>query len=234
MSKGVIYLNDEENRNSYRSHENIYFMPNGINKAGVDINIKEKSSRDEIRILYLGRIDIYHKGLDYLVKTVEVLKEYCFKENIFVDIYGYGSKHDENWIIEAIRKKKLEGIMTFYGKVSGQYKDEALRKSDIFILTSRYEGMPMGILEALSYGLPCIVTGGTNMSREVSLNDAGWKVEIASEHMEKGLRRAVEDYRKRKIVLSQNALDLAKQYSWGNMADIYQDVYNNMGIYLKR
>ena len=49
--------------------------------------------------------------------------------------------------------------------------------SDMFILTSRHEGFPMSILEALSYGLPVLITKGTNMTDLVHKASAGWTCE---------------------------------------------------------
>ena len=64
------------------------------------------------------------------------------------------------------------------GGVYGDNKVKVLLDTDIFILTSRYEGMPMGVLEAWSYGIPCILSDGTNMINSDTLENSYWKVSL--------------------------------------------------------
>ena len=73
-----------------------------------------------------------------------------------------------------ISKFNLEDIVSLHNPVCGQDKVEALLKNDIFIQTSRFEGMPLGILEAMSFGLPCIITKGTNLVEDVCEFEAGY------------------------------------------------------------
>ena len=49
---------------------------------------------------------------------------------------------------------------------------------DLFIHTFRFEGHPIAVLEALSYGIPCLLTPGTNMAGEVEAAglDGLWKL----------------------------------------------------------
>lgn len=44
-----------------------------------------------------------------------------------------------------------------------------LLQTDLFIQTSRHEGMPMGLLEALSIGVPCLVTVGTSLGHIIKI-----------------------------------------------------------------
>ena len=55
-------------------------------------------------------------------------------------------------------------------------KKQILQQADIFMQTSRTEGMSMGLLEALSYGKPCLVTEGTNLDMLIEEYDAGWGI----------------------------------------------------------
>ncbi|MEH2307084.1 glycosyltransferase [Nostoc sp.] len=48
---------------------------------------------------------------------------------------------------------------------------------DLFIHTFRFEGHPIAVLEALSYGIPCLLTPGTNMAGEVEATGTGWSME---------------------------------------------------------
>ena len=64
-------------------------------------------------------------------------------------------------------------------------------KNDVFIRTSRFEGLPLGILEALSLGLPCLVTKGTNLDELVNNYNAGWGVETTSKMVASAIKNAV-------------------------------------------
>jgi glycosyltransferase involved in cell wall biosynthesis len=57
-----------------------------------------------------------------------------------------------------IRQHKLEDIVFFEGWVSGEKKTTLLQESDVYVLPSYFEAMPLSILEAMSYGLPVIAT----------------------------------------------------------------------------
>jgi len=86
--------------------------------------------------------------------------------------------------------------------------------ADVFIQTSRSEGMPVGILEALSYGLPCIVTEGTTMAATVNKEDAGWGCKTEPE----SVCHAIEDAIRKKAELSaksRNAIKISQEgFSW--------------------
>ena len=60
--------------------------------------------------------------------------------------------------METIKKYELENIVFFEGWVGGEKKIELLNWADLYILPSFNEGLPISILEAMSYGLPIIST----------------------------------------------------------------------------
>ncbi|EFN9341155.1 glycosyltransferase, partial [Escherichia coli] len=88
--------------------------------------------------------------------------------------YGKGSKEEENELIRRIKKLNFTNV-AFYGAIYGNQKYDMFNKKDIFILTSRYEGFPMAILEALDAGLPCLVTRGVNMTSIIEKYHVGWE-----------------------------------------------------------
>ena len=89
----------------------------------------------------------------------------------------YGNENDVD--VERL-KQDLTSIShgSYMGGVYGDNKVKVLLDTDIFILTSRYEGMPMGVLEAWSYGIPCILSDGTNMINSDTLENSYWKVSL--------------------------------------------------------
>ena len=69
-----------------------------------------------------------------------------------------GGNKNEEALKEAIRAQHLEDCVHFNGFVSGDLKKELLSRSDVFVLPSYNEGLPISILEAMSYGCAIIST----------------------------------------------------------------------------
>lgn len=68
-----------------------------------------------------------------------------------------GNKHEEE-LKRMIADNNLSDIVNFEGWVGGDKKIELLNWADVFILPSHNEGLPISILEAMSYGMPIIST----------------------------------------------------------------------------
>ena len=131
-----------------------------------------------------------------------------------LDMYGpdYNGRfaHDEAMIAE----REIGDVVTLHQPIIGEEKEKAFLDSDVFIQTSRTEGMPVGILEALSYGLPCIVTEGTTMAATVNEAGAGWGCKTEPE----SVCKAIEDAIRNKAKLtdkSRNAIKISQEvFSW--------------------
>lgn len=119
-------------------------------------------------VSYVGRIDYYGKGIDLLLDAIKMLREEGWSEKIRFSFFG--GKYDETPSLINEFKPMAE----WYGFVSGEDKSKAYNNAHVFILPSRSEGMPVSILEALSFGAPCIVTPETNMANVISENGCGW------------------------------------------------------------
>lgn len=90
------------------------------------------------------------KGIDYLAAIASAVLEKNQDWKWFV----LGEGEDRGLLEKTIQEKKLEGRLLAPGLVSdvGEY----LRKAKLFVLTSRIEGLPMCLLEAKTYQLPCV------------------------------------------------------------------------------
>lgn len=84
-------------------------------------------------------------------------------------------------------------------------------------MPSRFEGLSMGLLEALSYGLPCLVTTGSNMREEIEKYDCGWGADNSVESIKNALLALIRDKDKLRIK-SENARKLAEKYNWEKIA----------------
>ena len=142
-----------------------WFAGIGVNKNRILVlhNITEYPQRADkepqlnnntpVRFLFMGEIG-ERKGVFDILRALS---------NSSVDLSGKielrigGNKH-ENELRRRISDYKLGGIVKFEGWVEGDKKTEMLNWADVFILPSRNEGLPISILEAMSYGMPVIST----------------------------------------------------------------------------
>ena len=82
----------------------------------------------------------------------------------------------------------------------------------------------MGLLEALSYGLPCLVTEGTNMAKEIENFNAGWVADIDLDSITEAFKLLLTE----KHLFDQkgkNALQLSRKYKWDELAKISHEKY---------
>lgn len=115
---------------------------------------KRKKSNDELRVLFLGFL-IPSKGILDILRIAKKCYDNDIKNIKFV-IAGKGELEEK--IKTFIENNSLIDIVRFVGWVSGNQKCELLKTSDIFFLPSYNEGMPISILEAMSYSLPIVST----------------------------------------------------------------------------
>ena len=129
----------------------VYVPPNTIYENPLPW---EKEIPDNAKILlYFGR---FHpiKGLDCLIKAWEIICKKNQFRNWWLVLVGYG---DNNYLNSLLKKGNLKNIKS-YGPAFNKLKHNIFYKSDAFILTSYSEALPMAALEAMSYGLPCLLT----------------------------------------------------------------------------
>ncbi len=209
---GIQYLTKQEKKESGEHwNSNGFVIPNGINIP----QIKKEYNTGKIECTYIGRIDFYHKGLDLMLNAIIQLSDIISKANMHLNIYGWGSQDDIEKLNETI--KRCNKIVEFKGPVHGNEKEKVLLESDVFFLTSRFEGMPMGLLEAMSYGIPVMITKGTNMNPIVKKFNCGWY----SDSSEIGIKKMIQAiiYERKSIPeKGKNGVRAAKLFDWSNIA----------------
>ena len=133
-------------------------------------------------------------------------------------IYGPDNQGRYAHIENMITERSLQEIVKLSPAIFAKEKEKVLLDADIFIQTSRFEGMPMGILEALSYGLPCLVTNGTTLWDYVECSNAGWVAETNAQSVFEGVVRAIDE-KDNFSAKSLGAIQLIKEnFSWDKIA----------------
>lgn len=124
------------------------------NIAPMPTLMPEAKTRDgKVHFLFMGEIGP-RKGVFDIIRAIAAHKEEA-QGKIELKI---GGNRNEDKLIAAIQENGLEDIVSFEGWASGEKKLRLLNWADIFILPSFNEGLPISILEAMSYGCPVIST----------------------------------------------------------------------------
>jgi len=129
------------------SESRISYIPNGV-----EVPVQGKTAYHQVsQVITITRLS-QEKGVDVLLKAWdEVVRE---EKSLKLLIVGSGSL--ESHLKTLSHSIGIAGSVDFVGSV--QNLSNYLKGSDLFVLSSRSEGMSNALLEAMSYGIPCIAT----------------------------------------------------------------------------
>lgn len=190
------------------------FIPNGVDRPRLQkaelITEKFGLSADSY-ILFLGRL-VPEKGIRYLIEAFKQVK--TDKQLVIAG----GSSDTESFTEELKELAKGDDRIIFTGFVQGQLLDELYSNAYIYTLPSDLEGMPLSLLEAMSYGNCCLVSSIPECTEVVEdkalifkksdVNELRESLQISCDHPEKvlELKRQAADF-------------ICKKYNWDDIAE---------------
>ncbi len=143
-----------------------------------------------LNICFCGRLEKYYKGLDLLFEALVLLKQ----KQIDIRLNLIGDGPDMKFLQDFSNKNNLSHIVTFSGSKTGKDKYNLILQNDVFILTSRSEGLPTGVLEAASMAIPLIVTKPTNMANYIRSSSAGYVIKkLTADNISNAIQTAYLD-----------------------------------------
>lgn len=163
----------------------------GTNGTILPSEFNKKETKDSLKFVYVGRLDAYAKGLDLMIEAFSKEKDFLIQNNCKLYIYGPDYNGRFNHLKELIEDNDGEDVISLNHEVFDKDKTNILFDTDVFVQTSRVEGMPLGILEALSYSIPVLITSGTNLKKEVEKCDGGWTADGNVESIMEAIEKAV-------------------------------------------
>lgn len=143
-----------------------------IIKNVISAPVVHKQQTGYFTLLFLGLLG-KNKGIYDLLECIRDHKvEFQGKLKLYI-----GGNGEIEHVKQLIKEYGIVDIVIFEGWVSGDKKIELLNKSDAYILPSYKEGLPISILEAMSYGMPIISTPVGGIPEIVSNGENGYLVE---------------------------------------------------------
>ena len=132
----------------------VWSIPNYIDAEEIITKSKKENSftvdNKKYNLVTVGRI-CHQKGFDILIEHMENIVQ----QNKNVNLYIIGDGPDAPKIKKLVKRKKLQENVFFLGSQKNPF--EYMKKMDAFVITSRYEGQGMVILEAKVIGLPIFI-----------------------------------------------------------------------------
>lgn len=199
----------------------ISVIPNSITLPVLYARSKQENSA--LQITFLGHI-FERKGIFDLLKVTRRLIDSGF--NIRLSIGGYG---DLGRMTTEIANLGIGDRVEYLGWVSPRKRDALLRKTDIFVLPSYVEGMPMTILEAMSYAIPVISTWVGGIPELVVHGETGFLVKPGDmETLRDRIMELAADDEKRRVFGLNGRGIIEQKHDIGKNIKLIDDIYRTL------
>jgi glycosyltransferase involved in cell wall biosynthesis len=213
---GIICLNPDEKKLFRRFNKNVVVIPNFVQAP------ETKSFLQNNMILTIARLTPI-KGIDYLLQAAKLV---LAKHPLWSwKLVGEGelSKQVENFI----QQEFLEGRLLLQHP-SGHEIGFEYQNASVYVMTSLNECFPMVLLEALSYGLPCIAFDCNTGPRHIIKNNFdGLLVEKQNAYaMADAINELIENSGKRKL-MGENAFENSKRFSRNIIYQLWQKLFTD-------
>lgn len=173
LSDGIIVLSNrwENFFNKYIKREKIIVLENYVDAS--QFLDKSKIDPDFIKkVIFIGGVSSKRKGLYDILKAIPIVLKSYEKVKFIIMVIG---NSDE--VSEICKDKNINFYVEVHESISEEEKNKIFSTSDIFLLPSYSEGLPISILEAMAAGLPVITTRVGGIPEVIEEGENGFFVE---------------------------------------------------------
>jgi glycosyltransferase involved in cell wall biosynthesis len=218
----VVALTDQEAEDTRRFGYpgRIAVIPNGVPPPPRSIHpdafrASIRLSADARLAVFLGRLDVHRKGLDIALTGLSEAPGW------HLALVGPSVDNRED-VSKGISRHGLAERVHLVGERLGAARYDALAAADVFVLMSRWEGMSLALLEALSVGTPAIVSEAVERTMGVAAAGAGWVT--PGQDLGALLRHLSRDPGQLRDS-SPAALALSRRHGWDAVAEAHDEAY---------
>lgn len=199
----------------------ISVIHNGYDPKMARTNRKSPSAKSSKTVLFVGRL-VYEKGPHLLVEAASLLKD----KGCRVIIVGDGAMRP---YLEGMAKKLgVSDRVIFLGHVDDNTLLSIYEEASVLVIPSLYEPFGIVVLEAMSLGVPVIVSNTGGLDEIITDEKDGLKFQSGSaEDLARVITKILED-EGLSARLVENAKSRAKEFSWSTTADQTLDLYKKV------
>lgn len=195
-------------------------------------DIKAAQQREKIRLIFVGKIS-EKKGVLSLIRAMQYL-QWPDQYELYL-AGGYGSEAEFEKITQLA--KVAPCYIEFLGRLNHQQLAEELNASDIFVLPSFYEGLPLVLIEAMACGLHAICTDLPGikpwLNRAIPRNGVQFVKPPEMQNEDEPIPESLPDFEKRLAAAIQTVLwnpsvdqDLVRGVSWDALCGRICSIWN--------
>jgi len=148
------------------SQERIRVIYNGVAiQSGMDTSMTEKQPIDKsMKVVFVGRLTNW-KGVETLLLAAQKI------EDLEVHIHGHGPEYP--LLVNLAEQLRITSKVQFHGNLGHEALMRFMKKMDVLVLGSSYEGLSHTLIEACSIGLPCIASDSGGNPEVIRHNENG-------------------------------------------------------------
>lgn len=198
-------------------------LPNGIDKFWFEnMHLEPKSiKKDSVKLIYVGKLD-KNKNTKTSIEVVNRLNQMGY--NTTLDIVGDGPEFSE--LKELENKAEYKDKITLHGFMDKEDIINLYRKSDIFIMPSKYETFGLVYIEAITQGLPVIYTRNQGFDGYFDEGTVGLSVKY--DDVEEITDSILKILGKETWNFNDIEDKIKGSFDWKNIALEYKEVYCNI------
>lgn len=192
-------------------------IPVEMVSAGVPAELFGIVRRPKSFLLYFGRLDIFHKGLDTLLEAIAILARE--RPDIELRIAGRGSSSGK--LQAMIDQLGISRNVQLLGAVTDAERNELLATAAIQLMPSRFEGFGLAAAEAMAAGVPLIASSVGSLPEVVDAPRGGILIPPSDPAALAAATERLLDDAGARASLSQSARESARRFSWDAVADAH-------------
>jgi glycosyltransferase involved in cell wall biosynthesis len=197
-------------------------VPLGVEFDDVTVGVKSQAKVFEAPyVLVLSRLHS-KKGLDVLIDAFCELKKLNRFSQWRLVIAGDGNESYVRYLKQLASDK--DAPVTFCGWLQGPEKTSVLRNASLLALPSRQENFGLCVLEALSQGVPVLVSPEVNLAEEIKRAGAGWISAVDKSALAETLASALSNEEER-IKRGAAGKKFSQNFEWDVIAEKLEDMY---------
>jgi len=222
----ILSLRQKKLYMKFVTKDKLSVIPNVINYKIFQKQSKRKLGESNvIKVLFIGGEEAKRKGIYDIIKAIPIVVNKYGENILFVFLGRCNTKK----LRDICKKYNIKKYVDFKGYVEERVKIKVMNSSDIFILPSYAEGLPIAILEAMAAGLPVISTPVGSIPEVIKEEVNGYLIEQGDYYaLAERIITLIKDTRLRKKIGINNKEKILREFDMNMLENKLANLYKKI------